>query len=268
MVINGNLNGATMITSVELSCETCGKEYKYKSGLSRHKKTCVPTGVSMVLKAKLIKDATPSMKGGDHQTIELLTQALSKQGDLIEKLIENQNQMIPKLGNNNNNKISINVFLNEHCKNAMNLTDFVDNIKVSIQDLEYTNQHGYAKGISNIFTKHLTDMAVTERPIHCSDKKRLQFYIKDSGEWEKDKTHEKLDKTIDVVTNKQFLFLKEWEKENPDHLVDEKKGKIWLQMMKNMSGCLASEKTAINIKKSISENITVKELINIDKEII
>jgi hypothetical protein len=77
-----------------------------------------------------------------------------------------------------------------------------------------------------------------------------------------------LDKTIDVVTNKQFLFLKEWEKENPDHLVDEKKGKIWLQMMKNMSGCLASEKTAINIKKSISENITVKELINIDKEII
>ena len=63
----------------------------------------------------------------------------------------------------------------------MNLTDFVDNIKVSIEDLEYTNQHGYAKGISNIFTKHLTDMKVTERPIHCSDKKRLQFYIKDSN---------------------------------------------------------------------------------------
>ena len=105
-------------------------------------------------------------------------------------------------------------------------------------------------------------MAVTDRPIHCSDKKRLQFYIKDSDKWEKDITHKKLDKTIDDVANKQFWYLKEWEKENPDHLVDEKKGKIWLQMMKNLSGYLASEKTTTNIKKSISENVTVKELIN------
>ena len=261
MVTNGNFNGNKMVTGVEIFCETCGKCYKYKSGLSRHKKKCLATNNSMVLKGKLQKNPTASMKGVDHQTVELLTRALSKQGDLIEKLIENQNQMIPKLGNNNNNKISINVFLNEHCKNAMNLTDFVDNIKVSIEDLEYTNQHGYAKGISNIFTKHLTDLDVSERPIHCSDKKRLQFYIKDSDKWEKDTAHKKLDKTIDDVTNKQFWYLKEWEKENPDHLVDEKKGKIWLQMMKNLSGCLASEKTSTNIKKSISENITVKELI-------
>ena len=266
MVINGNFNGNKVVKRVELCCETCGKCYKYNSGLSRHKKTCATTTVSMVLKEKLEKSVAPTLKGTDHQTIELLTRALSKQGDLIEKLIENQNQMIPKLGNNNNNKISINVFLNEHCKNAMNLTDFVDNIKVSIQDLEYTTQHGYAKGISNIFTKHLTDMAVTDRPIHCSDKKRLQFYIKDSDKWEKDTTHTKLDKTIDDVTNKQFWYLKEWEKENPDHLVDEQKGKIWLQMMKNMSGCLASEKTTTNIKKSISENITVKELIKSEKD--
>jgi len=262
MVTNGNLNGNKMVNCTELFCEICGKNYKYKSGLSRHKKRCVETNDSIVLKEKVQTVPMPSIGENDHQTIELLTRALSKQGDLIEKLIENQNQMIPKLGNNNNNKISINVFLNEHCKNAMNLTDFVDNIKVSIQDLEYTTQHGYAKGISNIFTKHLTDMAVTDRPIHCSDKKRLQFYIKDSDKWEKDITHKKLDKTIDDVANKQFWYLKEWEKENPDHLVDEKKGKIWLQMMKNLSGYLASEKTTTNIKKSISENVTVKELIN------
>ena len=261
MVTNGNNNGNKMVTCVELYCEMCGRGYKYKSGLSRHRKRCVEMNNSIVLKEKLQKVATPSMGGNDNHTIELLTQALSKQGDLIEKLIENQNQMIPKLGNNNNNKISINVFLNEHCKNAMNLTDFVDNIKVSIQDLEYTNQHGYAKGISNIFTKHLTDMKITERPIHCSDKKRLQFYIKDSDKWEKDKTHEKLDKTIDDITRKQFFHIKEWEKENPDYLTDDIKIKIWQTMVKNMSGGENEEKITTNIKKSISENVTVKELI-------
>ncbi|MHA1476329.1 MAG: hypothetical protein ACTSQ5_14220 [Promethearchaeota archaeon] len=266
MVTNGNLNGNKMVTCV--SCETCGRVYKYKSGLSRHKKLCVGNNESVVLKTTNVKVAKVAMDGNDAVAINLLVGALSKQGDLIEKLIENQKEMIPKMGNNNNNKISINVFLNEHCKNAMNLTDFVDNIKVSIQDLEYTNQHGYAKGISNLFTKHLTDMAVTERPIHCSDKKRLQFYIKDSDKWEKDITHKKLDKTIDDIASRQFWHLKEWEKENPDHVVDEKKGQIWLQMMKNLSGCLASNKTTNIIKKNISENVTVKELINTDPQTI
>ena len=262
MVTNGNLNGNKMVTCV--SCETCGRIYKYKSGLSRHKKLCVGNNESIVLKTTNVKVA---MKGNDAAAINLLAQALSKQGDLIEKLIENQKEMIPKLGNNNNNKISINVFLNEHCKNAMNLTDFVDNIKVSIQDLEYTNQHGYEKGISNIFTKHLTDIAATERPIHCSDTKRLQFYIKDSDKWEKDITHKKIDKTIDDITRKQFSHIKEWEKENPDYLSNDEKCKNWQTMVKNM-GCGENEdKTHTNIKKSISENVTVKEIIKNDQEL-
>ena len=87
----------------------------------------------------------------------------------------------------------------------MNLTDFVENIKVSIEDLEYTNQH------------------VTERPIHCSDKKRLQFYIKDSDEWKKDEKHENIDITIDEISRKQFFHIKEWEKQNPDYLTNDKK---------------------------------------------
>ena len=267
MVTNGNLNGNKTVNDVEFSCGTCGRVYKYNSGLSRHRKGCVETSKSLVLKTTTAKIAKAAAEGNGADAINLLAQALSKQGDLIEKLIENQKDMIPKIGNNNNNKISINVFLNEHCKNAMNLTDFVDNIKVSIQDLEYTNQHGYEKGISNILSKHLTDMAATERPIHCSDKKRLQFYIKDSDKWEKDKTHEKLDKTIDDITRKQFSHIKEWEKENPDYLSNDEKCKIWQTMVKNM-GCGENEnKTHTNIKKSISENVTVKELIKNDQEL-
>jgi len=239
MVTNGNKNGNCEVRNVEFSCGNCGRAYKYKSGLSRHRKVCVETNNSLVLKTTNVKVAKASMEGSDTPAINLLAQALSKQGDLIEKLIENQKEMIPKMGNNNNNKISINVF---------------------------TNQHGYEKGISNIFTKHLTDMAATERPIHCSDKKRLQFYIKDSDKWEKDKTHEKLDKTIDDITRKQFFHIKEWEKENPDYLSNDEKCKIWQTMVKNM-GCGENEnKTHTNIKKSISENVTVKELIKNDQD--
>ena len=268
MITNGNSNGNLKPKFVDFSCENCGKSYRYKSGLSRHRKACVEMNQSLVLKVSDTKVAKANLEVTNQEMIEKLTETIKQQGDLIEKLIDHQKEIIPKIGNNNNNKISINVFLNEHCKNAMNLTDFVDNIKVSIEDLEYTNQHGYAKGISNIFTKHLTDMAVTERPIHCSDKKRLQFYIKDSDEWKKDEKHENIDITIDEISRKQFFHIKEWEKQNPDYLTNDKKLKKWHTMVRNMG---AGEKDFdeikqhLNIKKSISENITVKELIKNEK---
>ena len=136
MITNGNSNGNSKPKIVDFSCEICGKGYKYKSGLSRHRKGCVETNQSLVLKTTNSKNALPSMEANNQEMIEKLTNTIKQQGDLIEKLIDHQKEIIPKIGNNNNNKISINVFLNEHCKNAMNLTDFVDNIKVSIEDLE------------------------------------------------------------------------------------------------------------------------------------
>jgi hypothetical protein len=265
MITNGNSNGNTKAKFVDFSCDICGKVYKYKSGLSRHRKGCVETNQSLVLKSTVSKNAKASMKDINQEMIDKLTNTIQKQGDLIEKLIDHQKEIIPKIGNNNNNKISINVFLNEHCKNAMNLTDFVDNIKVSLEDLEYTNQHGYAKGISNIFTKHLTDMAVTERPIHCSDKKRLQFYIKDSDEWKKDEKHENIDITIDEISRKQFFHIKEWEKQNPDYLTNDEKRKKWHAMVCSMGATIDDPAQNKNIKKQISENITVKELIKSEK---
>ena len=234
MVTNGNKNdnkqGNYLLTHV---CKFCNKEYKYASGLSRHQKKCFQKPENDLLIKKRKKRILPLEEHKESITdkgdaIKILTNILSKQGDLIEKLIQNQNEMIPKLGNNNNNKISINVFLNNHCKDAMNLTDFVENIKVSLEDLEYTNQHGYVKGISNIFTRHLTDMKVTERPIHCSDKKRLQFYVKDSDKWGKDKS------------NVKIFNMTGGEKESE------------------------REKNTTHIKKNISENVIVKELIKND----
>ncbi len=266
MVTNGNKNGNILLKHV---CENCNKPYKYRSGLSRHKKKCFDNTTLALLnknrKEQNEKIRTKSDAENNNESIYILTKALRKQGDLIGKLIQNQNEMIPKLGNNNNNKISINVFLNEHCKDAMNLTDFIDNIKVSLEDLEYTNQHGYVKGISNIFTKHLTDMKVTERPIHCSDKKRLQLYIKDSDKWEKDVKNEKIDRTIQRITKKQILKIKEWENQHPDYLDNENLTKEWHKMIFNMTGGENDNernKLTATIKKNISENVSVKDIIN------
>ena len=102
--------------------------------------------------------------------------------ELLKKSIDTNSKMMPKIGNNNNNTISINVFLNEQCKDAMNLTDFIENLQISLEDLNYSKDNGFVEGVSHIFAKQLQDLKPTERPIHCSDRKRLQFYVKDEIE--------------------------------------------------------------------------------------
>ena len=86
----------------------------------------------------------------------------------------------------------------------MTLTDFVENLHLSLKDLDFTNAQGYVEGISKIFIRNLNNMDVTERPIHCSDQKRLQFYVKKENKWEKDEEHEEIDKSIAKVSKKQI----------------------------------------------------------------
>ena len=155
--------------------------------------------------------------------------------------------------------MTINVFINEHCKNAMNLTDFVENVKISLADLEYTSQHGYAKGISNIFIKQLQDIPVTERPIHCSDKKRMQFYVKEEDEWKKDEKQEKVTDAIGKISEKQFFHIKEWEKQNPDYLTNDVKRKKWHTMVCNMGATIDDPAQNKNIKKQISNSVKLNK---------
>ena len=245
----------------------CGKTYKTRSGLFKHKKKCPSivekSNVSKNPKTKLIKSTNV-----DEQFINVDDQLkiLEKKTRLAElnlKIAEiNQGQIVNQTinnTNNTNNNMTINLFINEHCKNAMNLTDFVDNVKISLEDLEYTTQHGYAKGISNIFIKQLEDIPVTKRPIHCSDKKRMQFYVKDSDEWKKDEKHENMDKTINKISKKQFSRLKEWEKMHPDFLTNEKLTKIYLELCK-MAGVEVDDPAANkNIKKQISNSVKLNK---------
>ena len=266
MVTQGNSDGNTLLKFV---CKNCKKTYKFRSGLSRHARNgCGPGSTKSVekklpkvAKCEIVKNVQEDIAPSD---LKSLIQTMSQQSSMIEKLIDNQKNMIPKLGNNNNNKISINVFLNKHCQNAMNLTDFVDNIKISLEDLYYTNQHGYVKGISNIFTKNLTDLKATERPIHCSDQKRLQFYVKDQDIWDKEHSNEKLDSSIHRITKKQILQIKAWEDAHPNFLDDGDLTSQWQNMIHSMMGSVKpanAQRDKAAIKKHISMGIGVKDAI-------
>ena len=181
------------------------------------------------------------------------------QRQLIE--ISKQKQTI-NYTTNCNNKMTINVFLNEMCKDAMNLTDFVENVKVSIDDLLYTKEHGYAKGISNIFVKHLKDLDPTERPIHCSDRKRLQFYIKEENKWGKDKDNQKIDQSINNVTRKQIKQLVKWQKNHPDYENNDKLLEEYFKLTRQVMGggdITEIKQNEVDIKKSLGNEFEIKD---------
>ena len=221
-------------------CENCGRKYKYQSGLCKHKKKCNQIKKPKIKKKRVIKEKTDNEKEMLKTELKelrfMMKEMIKKQGETNENYYKTLDKAIAKAGDTVNQKMSINIYLNEHCKNAMNLTDFLKELTVSLDDLQYTKEHGYVKGISNIFMRQLKDLKPTERPIHCSDTKRLQFYIKDENKWEKDKSHEKIDESIQDITIKQIKHIREWEKENPNYLKDEKLLIEWHNMVHNAMG--------------------------------
>lgn len=278
---------------VDFTCHFCGKEYKYKSGLCRHNKKCklnpknfcgkndniiqkLPSernekkGATLFEKNKKIENEELDEDFGNISLKEILICQLKQREieikqqnetiELLKKSIDTNSKMIPKIGNNNNNTISINVFLNEQCKNAMNLTDFIDNLKVSLEDLQYSKNNGFIKGVTNIFTKQLQDLKPTERPIHCSDKKRLQFYVKDNNIWQKDTDNKKIDETIYNIKMKQTKTLTEWEKKNPTYTKDSRLMNEWQNILSTMTEDIDNPvKMKDKLKRNIAEHVKIKE---------
>ena len=198
------------------NCDFCSKNYKFKSGLCKHIKK-YHSNIKTTTRDSSVDKEKESLKEEVKELRTIMLEMMKAQSETNKQFQTTINRVIDEAGttNNFNNKTSINIYLNEKCKDAMNLTDFVDQLKISLDDLMYTKNHGYVKGISNIFVKQLQDMKPTERPIHCSDRKRLQFYVKDEDKWEKD-NNEKIDKTINKVSQKQIKMIKDWEKEHPN----------------------------------------------------
>ena len=255
-------------------CE-CGKKYKYHTGLAKHKHKC-----KFVFEEKLqitttekdkeieqLKAAIAEIKlqqKQDQNTHTTILEAVKSVAENAKEMSEATKKIAENGGGPGNNytdcynqKMTINVFLNEECKNAMNLTDFVDQFKVSLEDLQYTRDNGFAQGITNIFTKQLKDMDPTTRPIHCSDSKRLQFYVKDENEWVKDSDGKQLDSTINKIKIKQANSLTEWELEHPDFIKDPKLTDEWCSMMAKIAP--ESKNDIPKIKRSFAKYFEIKE---------
>jgi|TARA_B110000037_G_scaffold210858_1_gene261743 hypothetical protein len=227
------------------SCDGCGRIYKFPSGLSRHKSKCL----AKKQYEEVVKNISPSINE------ELLA--------VLKELVKANQE--PKVVNTTNNtqNISINMFLNNHCKDAMNLKDFLNTLKLSINDLFKTQELGFVGGISNILIKNLSDLPSIRRPIHCSDTKRMLFYVKEEDGWNKDEGN-KVEKAIEDVTLKQIKTLHEWECDNPNYLENPKLLGEWNNLVHNIMGGSSNEERLKNkklIKKQVGETTLIKDAI-------
>jgi hypothetical protein len=193
------------------SCDICNKYYSDRAGLWRHKKKCSTQDENN-------EDDSPLNEKGLIMT--LLQQNNQLQNQIIELCKDKSVTNINNTGahiNSHNKTFNLNVFLNETCKDAMNIMDFVDSLKLQLSDLENVGRLGYVEGISNIIIKNLQEMDVHKRPVHCSDSKREVMYIKDEDKWEKENENKnKLRKVIKKVACKNQRLLPKFKEEHPD----------------------------------------------------
>jgi len=188
------------------SCDNCEKNFSDRSGLWKHKQKCQPIQID-----------------NKFPNNDINTELLKENNELKKLMIEvvkngTHNTMNNNNNTNSNNKIfNLQFFLNETCKDAMNIMDFVDSIKLQLADLEHVGSIGYVEGISNIITTNLKALDVTQRPIHCTDTKREVLYVKDDNKWEKENEEKKtVRKAIKHVAHKNFKLIQEFKQKYPD----------------------------------------------------
>ena len=181
----------------------CGRLFNTNSGLWKHKKLCN-------------NDNFKNNENDDKELIMMLVKQNTEMLEIIKNGTHNTNNSHNNTNNSHNKTFNLQFFLNETCKDAMNIMDFVDSIKLQLTDLENVGRLGYVEGISNIITTNLKALDVTQRPIHCADKKREVVYVKDENKWEKDDENKKIRKAIKRVVCKNQKLLPEFKKEHPD----------------------------------------------------
>jgi hypothetical protein len=212
----------------------CGKEYKHHSSLWNHKKKCVkednPDNIIETENNNITHNDNDSITPDNNNITPELILEIIKQNQEFKDLLLEQNKTIIEMSkhsqinntinnnsNINNKTFNLQVFLNETCKDAMNIMDFVDSIKIQLSDIESIGELGYVNGISKLIIKHLNALDENMRPVHCSDPKRESLYVKDKNVWEKEgPDNNKIKKAIKYVSHKNICALPEWKAKYPD----------------------------------------------------
>jgi hypothetical protein len=212
-----------LATEKMIKCEKCKKIYNDRTGLWRHKKKC--NFEEKIENEKNEKNENLDFEN-DITDKELIVMLIKQNSELMKETSDFKSMMMEVIKNGTHNTIhtnshnkafNLNFFLNETCKDAMNINDFVDSLKLQLSDLESVGKLGYVEGISNIIVKNLKAMDVHKRPVHCTDKKRETLYIKDEDKWEKeDEDKKKMHKVIKKVACKNQRLIPKFKEEHPD----------------------------------------------------
>jgi hypothetical protein len=231
--IKHNRNVTKNVTNIPIpsiqpnECRKCGEVFAYRMALSRHKKICNAQKNDINFTFELVKELikeNKELKDVLNEQSRELKDAIKEQSKAIVEMSSKSNTTL--IQNNtttnnttNHNNFSLNVFLNEQCKDAISITDFVDSLNLNVSDLEATGKLGYVLGISRIFINKLKELDVYERPVHCTDYKRETVYIKNQASWEKDNQDKtKLKTIVNRIARKNLEQLPAWQAQNPDYV--------------------------------------------------
>jgi hypothetical protein len=249
------------------SCEFCERQFGHRSGLWKHKKSC---GIGA------ITQSITSVHSTNQITAELIMELIKDNKDMKQIILEQNNTINNLVKNgitnnistntncmNNNKTFNLQVFLNETCKDAMNINEFIESIKVQLADLERVGEVGYVEGISDIITSNLKALDVKMRPVHCTDKKRETIYIKDENKWEKeDDNKTRLRNAIKKVANKNIKLLPHYREKHPDYGNAESKmsDKYCKMVIEAMGGAGKNDtEKEDKIIRNISKNIVLEK---------
>jgi len=259
------------VKQCQYCCDDCGRKYKDKSGLWKHKKKCI----KKIAPVEMEENMQMIIKHHDNDEFEIkfdnneLIKELMKQNQEFKSMLVEQNNKLMDLAkegkyitNNNttNNHFNLQFFLHEKCKDAINIMDFVKSLQLQLKDLETTGRLGYVEGITKIFIKGLQDLDICKRPIHCSDLKRETIYVKDMDTWEKDNEKQKMKFAIKHIAHKNVLKISEWQEENPEYKNGESTvSEEYMKIVSQSMGGFTDEEDEENMNKIIR---------NVSKEIV
>jgi regulator of replication initiation timing len=254
-------NGTECASKLKYVCKKCNKNYLARNSLWYHEKKCnlekIPIVTNEIITVNENPSDEPSLKEIIIKVVEQ-NQAILLENQEMRKLLQ---ETIPKIGNTTNNttnntntnNFNLNFFLNEQCKDALNIMDFINQLQLKLSDLDMVGKVGYSEGISKIFIRGLKELDVFKRPIHCSDLKREVLYVKDQDSWEKDNEEKKKLKTaIKHIAAKNFKQIHDWQEENPESDdYDSKKHMDYHNIVINSMGGSNEEEDERNYNKII-----------------
>jgi hypothetical protein len=256
-----NVDTESLKNSSKFICD-CGKEYNHRQSLSVHKKKCnfkITENIIEEKEKEIINDVDLSDK---NLIFTLIQQNNELQKQMLEVIKNGTTTNINNSMNNSHNKsFNLNLFLNETCKDAMNIMDFVDSIKIQLSDIESIGELGFVNGMSKLIIKHLNALDENMRPVHCNDPKRDSLYVKDANVWEKeDSENKKIKKAIKYISHKNICAIPQWKAKYPDCIYsDSKKSNQYNHIVVEAMGGPGDNdnEKADKIVKKIAKEVTI-----------